>query len=161
MIWQVRSSGSADTERLAENLGKLIKPPMILELRSDLGGGKTTFTRGLVKGLGSKDKVASPTFMLNKIYKAKDLEIHHFDFYRLTDPGVVSDQLEESMQNPRVITIVEWSDIVQGVLPDKRLKIEFKPLANNSDERLIEISYPESEANLIKQLQANFEAIEP
>jgi len=161
MIWQVRSTGSADTERLAENLGKLLKAPAVLELRSDLGGGKTTFTRGLVRGLGSSDRVSSPTFTLNKIYGAEDLEIHHFDFYRLSDPGVVSDQLEESLQNSRVVTVVEWSDIVRGVLPDERLIIEFKPVADDPDERQIQIHYPETLASLIEELQTGFEVGEP
>src|SRR5581483_8998174 len=135
MIWQLRSTDSADTERLGAALAKSLKPPIVIELRSDLGGGKTTFTRGLVRGIGSADKVASPTFTLNKIYKADHLEIHHFDFYRLNDPGVVSDQLEESLQNPGVITVVEWSDIVRGVLPDNRLIIEFQPVESDPDER--------------------------
>jgi tRNA threonylcarbamoyladenosine biosynthesis protein TsaE len=161
MIWQVRSTDSADTVRLGETLGKLLKPPAVLELTSDLGGGKTTFTRGLVRGLGSNDRVASPTFTLNRIYRAKDLEIHHFDFYRLSDPGVVSDQLEESLQNRRVITVVEWSDIVRGVLLDERLIIKFKPVANDSNERLIEITYPETLTDLIDELQTNFEVIKP
>jgi len=126
-----------------------------------LGGGKTTFTRGLVGGLGSSDRVSSPTFTLNKIYKAKNLEIHHFDFYRLTDPGLVSDQLEESLQNPGVITIVEWSDIVRGVLPDKRLIIEFRPIFNHADEREITVRYPESVVGLIKKLQTSYESVEP
>jgi tRNA threonylcarbamoyladenosine biosynthesis protein TsaE len=100
-----------------------------------LGGGKTTFVRGLVSGAGSRDKVSSPTFTLSRIYKAEDLEIHHFDFYRLNEPGIVSDQLEESLQNSRVITIVEWSDIVRGVLPPEHLTVEFKPVCDNADER--------------------------
>ena len=161
MIWQLRSTGSNDTERLGEKLGNLLSAPAVLELRSDLGGGKTTLTRGLARGLGSLNKVASPTFTLNKIYKAKNLEIHHFDFYRLTNPGLVSDQLEESLQNSRVITVVEWSDIVRGVLPDNKLTIEFKPVADNSDERLVEIKYPRSQAKLIEQLRAKLEQVEP
>ena len=126
-----------------------------------MGGGKTTFTRGLVRGLGSSDKVASPTFTLNKIYRAKDLEIHHFDFYRLNEPGVVSDQLEESLQNSRVITVVEWSDVVRDVLPSNRLVVEFKPLKDNPDERLIGISYREPLAGLVKKLQLDFEVLKP
>jgi len=161
MIWQTRSTGSADTERLGEALGSLLKPPTLLELRSDLGGGKTTFVRGLVRGLGSKDKVSSPTFTLSRIYKADHLEIHHFDFYRLSEPGVVSDQLEESLQNSRVITVVEWSDIVQGVLLPDRLTIEFKPLQANVDERQIAISYPESRRKLIEGLEAALAEPEP
>lgn len=134
---------------------------MLLELRSDLGGGKTTFTRGLVRGAGSQDKVSSPTFTLNRIYKAKDVEVHHFDFYRLDEPGVVSDQLEESLQNSRVITVVEWSDIVRGVLPEDRLTIEFKPVADNADERYIEISYPETRRGLIEKLETILAEPEP
>lgn len=161
MILQTRSTDSADTERLGATLGKLLKPPAILELRSDLGGGKTTFVRGLARGLGSQDKVSSPTFTLTRIYKANHLEIHHFDFYRLKEPGVVADQLEESLQNSRVITIVEWSDIVRGVLPDDRLIIEFRPARDNPGERLIEISYPESWRQIIEQLETQTTVIEP
>lgn len=175
MIWQTRSTGSGDTERLGEALGKLLrrfsrspvpqasglKPPAVLELCSDLGGGKTTFARGLVRGLGSSDKVSSPTFTLNRIYKANHLEIHHFDFYRLKEPGVVSDQLEESLQNSRVITIVEWSDIVRGALPEDRLTIEFKPVKDNPDERQIEITYPESKLAIIEHLEIQTEELKP
>jgi len=161
MIFQTRSTDSDDTERLGEALGKLLKPPALLELSSDLGGGKTTFVRGLVRGLGSQDKVSSPTFTLNRIYKAKNLEVHHFDFYRLNEPGVVSDQLEESLQNSRVITVVEWSDIVQGVLPADRLTIEFKPVQDNADERQIQIRYPESSRELIEKLETVLAEPEP
>jgi len=161
MIWQLRSTTSADTERLGEQLGRLLSPPILLELRSDLGGGKTTFVRGLARGLGSDDKVASPTFTLSKIYKAKSLEIHHFDFYRLSQPGVVSDQLKESLQKSRVITVVEWSDIVRGVLPDSRMVVGLKPVPDSPDERAVEITYPQSLAGLIEQLRARFEGVEP
>jgi len=142
-------------------LGKLLKPPTLVELRSDLGGGKTTFARGLVRGAGSKDKVSSPTFTLSRIYKAPHLEIHHFDFYRLSEPGVVADQLQESLQNPRVITVVEWSDIVRGVLPAERLIIEFEPVGDNPDERTIEISYPESSRPIIEKLETVLAEPEP
>lgn len=161
MIWQMRSTGSADTERLGETLGKLLKSPTVLELSSDLGGGKTTFVRGLARGAGSQDRVSSPTFTLSRIYKADHLEIHHFDFYRLDDPGVVSDQLEESLQNSRVITVVEWSDIVQGVLPPDHLTIEFKPVKENPDERSIVVSYPESKRELIEKLESVLSEPEP
>jgi tRNA threonylcarbamoyladenosine biosynthesis protein TsaE len=161
MTWQIASTESEYTERLGMALGSLLKAPMVLELRSDLGGGKTTFVRGLVRGLGSKDKVSSPTFTLKRQYKADHIEIHHFDFYRLSEPGVLSDQLEESLQNSRVITVVEWSDIVRDVLPDKRLIIEFRPVSNNPDERLIEINYPETMRSLISKLETSVTEIEP
>jgi tRNA threonylcarbamoyladenosine biosynthesis protein TsaE len=81
------------------------------------------------------------------------LEIHHFDFYRLNDPGVVSDQLEESLQNSRVVTIVEWADIVKGVLPEERITIEFKAVADNEDERVITFIFPPSKMEIIEKLR--------
>jgi tRNA threonylcarbamoyladenosine biosynthesis protein TsaE len=161
MNWVIRSVNADDTERIGEFLGALIKSPEVIELRADLGGGKTTFTKGLVRGLGSKDRVGSPTFTLNKIYKADHVEIHHFDFYRLNEPGVVSDQLEESLQNPRVITIVEWADIVKGVLPENRITIEFKPVSDNEDERVVTFKVPPSKLEIIERLRTKLADSEP
>lgn len=92
---------------------------------SDLGGGKTTFVRGLARGMGTKDKVASPTFTISKIYQADEFEIHHFDFYRLHEAGVVADELSEVVGDPKVVVVIEWADVVQHVLPEKRLTINF------------------------------------
>lgn len=161
MLWQTTTIEPAGTEKLGEGLGKLLAPPAVLELRSDLGGGKTTFVRGLVRGVGSKDKVVSPSFTVSRIYKGPSLEIHHFDFYRLHEPGIVADQLDESLQNPRVITIVEWSDIVQGILPEGRLVVELIPTTKSPDERLIKIGYPEAKEAIIKQLQSRLTELKP
>ncbi|OVE79291.1 tRNA (adenosine(37)-N6)-threonylcarbamoyltransferase complex ATPase subunit type 1 TsaE [bacterium G20] len=161
MIFETVSTSSDDTERLGQLLGSLLKSPEVIELRADLGGGKTTFVRGLARGLRSKDMVSSPTFTLNKIYKTKNLEIHHFDFYRLNDAGVVADQLAESLENPKVITVVEWSDIVQNVLPTDRLSIEFKMMPNSSEERKISISYRETQAKIIRQLETKWQKSQP
>lgn len=160
-IWQTRSTDSEETEELGRLLGRQLQLPEVIELVSDLGGGKTTFVKGLAAGVGSKDRVASPTFTLSKIYKAKDVEIHHFDFYRLSEPGVVSDQLQESLEDPKVITVIEWSDIVKGVLPGGRLTIHFRPVASNSDEREIEINYPESKAEIIEKVRSQMTEVKP
>src|SRR5260221_5452139 len=106
MIWQTVSTSSADTERLGQLLGQFLKNPESIELRADLGGGKATFVRGLAKGLGSKDTVTSPTFTLSKIYKAKNgKQIHHYDFYRLNEAGIMRDELAESLQSQNAITV--------------------------------------------------------
>ena len=161
MIYETASTSSADTERLGQLLGQLLVAPALVELKADLGGGKTTFVRGLARGLGSKNAVSSPTFTLNKIYKAKKAEIHHYDFYRLHEAGIMSDELAESLQNPKVITVVEWSDIVQNVLPDDRFSIEFKPTANNPEEREISISYPETIAAVVRKLETVWQEQHP
>lgn len=160
-IWETRSASASQTKQIGELLGLLVSNPEVIELRSDLGGGKTTFVQGLVRGLGSADRVVSPTFTLNKVYKTPHLEAHHFDFYRLADPGVVRDQLQESLQDPDVITIVEWSDIVKDVLPLERITVEFKPVAANPDERTIVFEYPQSKMWLIEKLRTQLEEAEP
>jgi len=163
MMWQTRSVGSAETERLGEALGRLLKAPAVLELKSDLGGGKTTFVRGLARGMGSPDTVTSPTFVLNNIYhsKVEPWKIHHFDFYRLSEPGLLSDQLRESLSDPKVITVVEWSRIVKDVLPDDRITVRLQPTAGDPEERDITFEYPESRSDIIKKLETEWITVKP
>lgn len=114
---------TAETERLAEVIGRALKGGEVVELISDLGGGKTTFARGLARGAGSDDTVASPTFTISKVYRAPRFEIHHFDFYRLHEPGIMADELAEAAGDPSTVTVVEWADNVKHVLPEKRLQV--------------------------------------
>ena len=125
MTWQTKSISSEATEKLGERLGAALKGGEVIELSSDLGGGKTTFVRGLVRGAGSQDKVTSPTFTISKIYKTDKFEIHHFDFYRLQEAGILSDELSEVIGNPSVVTVIEWADVVKHILPWKILSINF------------------------------------
>ena len=161
MIWQTVTTNSVDTGKLGELLGSNLPGSAVIELVSDLGGGKTTFTKGLAKGLGCKDTVSSPTFTISRIYKTKAGELHHFDFYRLSEPGLVADQLKESLEAKDVITVIEWSGIVKGVLPEDRLTIEFKPTVEDPDEREITIVYADKFTKAIKALETNFEGGRP
>ena len=158
MIWQTNSTSSDDTERLGELLGSQLSGGEVIELRADLGGGKTTFVRGLVRGAGIASRVSSPTFTLSRLYESSKLQIHHFDFYRLNDPGLLSEQLAESINIPHNVVIVEWADIVDDVLPSKRITIEFKPQATSLDERQITINYPEESRDLVATLETQWQA---
>jgi tRNA threonylcarbamoyladenosine biosynthesis protein TsaE len=160
MTWQTSSTGSADTEKLGELLGNNLAGGEVIELRSDLGGGKTTFVRGLARGAGSRDRVSSPTFTLNRVYKVKNFDIYHFDFYRLDDAGILREQLAEAISDRRVV-IVEWSDIVQDVLPDDRLVIRFEPKPAGPDERQLTISYTDKYRPLIEKLETAWVEVEP
>src|ERR1700694_1633997 len=82
------------TELIGERLATHLKGGVVIELMSDLGGGKTTFVRGLARGLGSPDHVSSPTFKLSNVYtipvsKTPEWDrverLYHYDFYRLPD----------------------------------------------------------------------------
>ena len=125
-IWQTQSKSPNETELLGEKIGQRLRGGETIELVSDLGGGKTTFVRGLAKGLGSADKVASPSFTIKREYYAEDLSLHHFDFHRLHEPGEILHDLAEVINQPCNVVVVEWADIVQGVLPTKRLTVTIK-----------------------------------
>jgi tRNA threonylcarbamoyladenosine biosynthesis protein TsaE len=161
MIWETSSTSSAETERLGELLGSQLKGGEVIELRSDLGGGKTTFAKGLARGAGSRDRVTSPTFTLSRVYQTPKFTISHFDFYRLDDPGILADQLAESAGDSSIVTVVEWGDIVKNVLPDERISIELQPVARSSEERRIIFKYPESQTKDLAVLQTDWQEVKP
>lgn len=144
------SQSSDDTEQLAEKIGAQLKGGEVIELVSDLGGGKTTFVRGLARGAGSTDHVASPTFTISKVYKGKHVELHHFDFYRLPDPGLMEYEIQDVLDDPTTAIVVEWADVLAHILPANRLTICFK---NTGDEqRELEITCPKPLHYLVENL---------
>src|SRR4029079_10165265 len=110
--WQTESKSSNETELLGEKIGRNLKGGEAIELVSDLGGGKTTFVRGLAKGIGSRDKVASPTFTIRREYYAKDLTLYHFDFYRIDEPNIIAHDLNEVVSQPKSVVVAEWAEVV-------------------------------------------------
>lgn len=129
-----------ETEKVASHIGRNLKGGETIELLSDIGGGKTTFTRGLVSGAGSEDHVTSPTFTISNKYEAPQFDIYHFDFYRLPNAGIIEHQLHENVDVERDVTVVEWSDIVAHVLPEERLRIFIT--STSDDEREIKLEFP-------------------
>jgi len=117
-----------------EKFAKSLTAPQVIELLGDVGAGKTTFTRGLAKGLGIKAAVTSPSFTISKLYQGEKYQLAHYDFYRLEDPGLMSEDLEESIRDPNMITVVEWGESIRGVLPDNRKVVEIKYIDGNSRE---------------------------
>ena len=138
--WQTHSTSSEDTEALGERVGARLKGGEVIELVSDLGGGKTTFVRGLVRGAGSTDRVASPTFTISREYAAPKFTIVHFDFYRLAEAGVIAEELKEFMGDPNYVVVIEWGDIVADVLPADHVRIQIQ--YKTDTERLIQSTYP-------------------
>ena len=110
-------------------------------LISDLGGGKTTLAKGLAQGIGAETPVRSPTFTLHHEYAGDKLTMHHFDFYRLFEPGEMRDELAEVLHDPNNVAVVEWGHIIRDVLPLEHLRIEIKVGAD--DTRELHITYPE------------------
>jgi tRNA threonylcarbamoyladenosine biosynthesis protein TsaE len=150
VTWQIDSTSSDHTEKLAEQIGKNLQGGEVVELISDLGGGKTTFVRGLARGMGSADKVSSPSFTISKVYKADRNELHHFDFYRLQEGGVMVYELNELLNDPAIVVVVEWADIVASVLPDERLRVAIQNIGESS--RRLMFTAPKTRAYLMEHV---------
>ncbi len=126
-----------DMVNLGLKLGQQLKGGEIFELIGDVGAGKTTFTHGLAKGLDITDAVQSPSFTISCSYPARDgLTLNHYDFYRLSDPGIVAMELADSINDPHVITVIEWGESVRNILPP-HTTIEFKYLPSSGREVII------------------------
>jgi tRNA threonylcarbamoyladenosine biosynthesis protein TsaE len=122
MIIEVTSESEMKT--LGAALGGLLVGGEVIELVGDVGAGKTTFTKGLALGLGVDETVQSPSFTISRVYTTgSDLLLAHYDFYRLHDAGIMADELQETISDPRTITVVEWAGIIEGVLPEQRLTV--------------------------------------
>jgi tRNA threonylcarbamoyladenosine biosynthesis protein TsaE len=132
---------------LAARIGAKLKGGEVIELISDLGGGKTAFVKGIAQGAGSSDIVSSPSFTLTNQYQAGLKTIHHFDFYRLNEPGILKDEIAEIISDRQNVTIIEWADLISDTLPDERLRIEIRVTGETS--RNFKISCPDSLGYLI------------
>lgn len=117
---------SADqTMAIGEKLAPLLAPRDLILLDGDLGAGKTTFTKGLGKGLGIKRPVKSPTFTIIREYQSGRIPLYHMDVYRLEQGGGDDLGLDEYF-NGDGVNVVEWSKFVADQIPANYLRIIFR-----------------------------------
>ncbi len=118
----------ADTLALGRALASGIAPGMVIFLIGELGAGKTTLARGLLRGLGYAGKVKSPTFTLVEVYEISRLYLYHFDFYRFTgsnNPRELGEAGFREHFNPQSVCLVEWPDKAAGLpAADVRVVLE-------------------------------------
>lgn len=107
---------------LGAELAKILHPGLIIFLRGSLGAGKTTLVRGILRGLGYKEKVKSPTYNLVEVYKISKLYLYHFDFYRFENPAEWEEAGFRDYFNADSICMVEWPEKVGTLLPPGDLK---------------------------------------
>jgi tRNA threonylcarbamoyladenosine biosynthesis protein TsaE len=120
----IEVNNEMEMKQIGAELGMLLRGGEVLELVGDVGAGKTTLTKGIGEGLGVSEDIQSPSFTISRIYDGRDkLRLAHYDFYRLHDAGIMAHDLEEAVGDPLTVTVIEWADIAQGVLPAERLTI--------------------------------------
>ena len=128
---EVISESAEMTQNIAKKYAETIKSPIVISLVGDLGAGKTTFTKGFCKGMGIGDLVTSPTFTIMNDYQDGRLPVYHFDMYRLSN----KEEAEElgfgeyfDLRTLKGVSIVEWAENVEGLLPALFVEIKFTKL---------------------------------
>ena len=124
-------SSSEDMISFGQELGNSLKGGEVIELIGDVGAGKTTFTKGLAKSLGITDEIQSPTFTISRVYEGAKNNLVHYDFYRLNDAGIMAIEMQDVIDDPNNITIIEWGEPVREVLPKKYITVKIKIISEN------------------------------
>jgi tRNA threonylcarbamoyladenosine biosynthesis protein TsaE len=115
----------AATQLLGQLLAPAVRPGMVIFLEGDLGAGKTTLVRALIRALGYQGPVKSPTYSLVEVYVISSLYLYHFDFYRFELPEEFLDAGFEEYFNDNTVCLVEWPERARGCVPapDLRLRL--------------------------------------
>lgn len=136
------SKSPSETKNLGEILAKIIldqkkNDPRVFALQGDLGSGKTTFIQGLAKGLGIKEKILSPTFVIMKKIKIPKTKknLYHLDCYRLEGiKDLKALNFEEILSSPNNLVFLEWPEKIKKALPSNTFWIKFKNIEENTRE---------------------------
>ena len=131
-----RTRSVEETLALGENLAAILKPPMLVILRGEVGAGKTTLVKGVAAALGAavEEDVTSPTFTLVHEYESAKVHLFHLDLYRLeTEEQIAVLGLEEMLAEPNALLLVEWGERFESVVALARGEIAMEQ--GEGDER--------------------------
>lgn len=138
----IKTRSDKETQELGEKLGrgrKNGKKRPFLCLYGELGTGKTTFVRGLAKGLGIHKRISSPTFTYQRIYSQGAQKLYHFDCYRLARPDALFlQEIYEAFERKDGVVAIEWADRIAEFLPKERTDIYLE--YENEKTRRVEIN---------------------
>lgn len=130
------TNSANDTIEFGKSVARAVEKGAVISLVGDLGAGKTTFTKGVARGLGIMDNVTSPTFTILNEYAGEEKRLYHFDFYRIEDPDeLVELGFEDYFPSTDGLTIVEWVEKAPSVLPKQYYQITFEKI--DDDKRKI------------------------
>lgn len=135
------SNSVNETEKIAFNIAKSTPIGSVVELIGELGAGKTAFAKGFAKGLGIADTITSPTFaLLNSYVGDNGIKLNHFDLYRLEDiEELFLLGFEEILNSKNEISLVEWPQIAESIMPKHKIVITISKLSSTEREIKVEI----------------------
>lgn len=132
------TTSEQETINLGKKIAAELKKGMIIILSGDLGSGKTKLTEGILTYFGLQDEISSPTFTIVNEYNTPDLNIYHFDVYRLADIDEFS-AIGGEEYFEKGACIIEWGEMIEEILPKDYIKINFSRDLENETKRNIEI----------------------
>ena len=134
MMVRICTSSPEETIAAAEKIGALLQGGDIVAYRGGLGAGKTTFTRGLVVGMGLPDEVHSPTFALVNEYRGTEVTLYHFDMYRIMNAEALETTGFYDYMSDDSVIVCEWSENISDCLPDNTIIINIEHLGEDRRE---------------------------
>lgn len=135
---KIRLNNEGETRALGLGIADALEPGDIVALIGDLGTGKTALTKYIAEGLGIEEEISSPTFTIVKEYRSGRIPLYHFDVYRLGSGEELLDIGAEEMLDGDGVCVIEWADIVAGVLP--------------ADSLVVKLGYGDSEGSRVAEL---------
>lgn len=150
---KITTSSPKETKNIGYRLGKLLKGGEIICMNGDLGAGKTTLTQSIAEGLEVNDYVTSPTFTIVNEYEGRH-KLYHFDVYRIGEIDEMYDLGYEEYFYSDGVTIIEWSSMIEEILPKERLNIEIRKGYSSDSRELIINSFGERYDEIIKELKS-------
>ncbi len=136
------SHSENETKLIGKKFAKKLKKGDVIVLTGELGSGKTKFTEGVLEYFGLENEISSPTFNIVNEYISKDINIYHFDVYRLEDEDEFYAIGGEEYFD-KGICLIEWGEMFESVLPKKYIHITFNRNYENDDSREIVFEYIE------------------
>jgi len=127
---KIYTCSAKETIDLGRKFSRNLKDKDVVVFEGILGGGKTTFIKGVLRGLGIKAKVLSPTFTLIREYPNKKLHIYHMDLYRIKEKSIFELGVEDLLYAKSSIALIEWGEKIEDCLPSY-IKVEFSMLGEN------------------------------
>lgn len=135
---KIVSNSPEETERLGVDFAADLEPGTVVAFFGDLGSGKTTFIRGVCRGLNVTDRVSSPSFTVINEYSGR-LPVYHFDFYRIVSTDELWELGWEEYFYGQGVCLIEWADHVADFLPERRIEVHMRHLSQNEDQREITV----------------------
>lgn len=133
MNYTFYSNSEKDTLNFGKKLASYLKPKDIIVLTGELGAGKTKFTEGFLSYFGLENEISSPTFTIVNKYCKNDINIYHFDVYRLEDSSEFYEIGGEEYFE-KGICLIEWGELIKDALPKDYLEITFSKNIENRNE---------------------------